>query len=79
MAGSSWNSTMFWVRRFCPSAPVKKPARKPLLGQEVADRPVGQGEHPPPLAEDDHLPPLLEHELADELAESPGAWARRAP
>ena len=40
-----------------------------LLGQQVAHRPVGQGEHPPPLAEDDDLAALLEHDLPDELAQ----------
>ena len=40
-----------------------------VLAEQVAHRPVGQGEHPPPLAEDDDLPPLLEHDLPHELAQ----------
>ncbi len=67
--GSSWNSTMFWVRRRWFSAPVKNPARQVLPRQQVADGPVRQIEHPAPLAEDHGLAALVHDDLLHELAE----------
>ena len=49
-----------------------------VLGEQVAHRPVRQGEHPPPLAEDDDLAALLQHELPDELAELQELGGREA-
>ena len=65
--GSSWNSTMFWVRRRLSLGAGEKPGTEALVAQQVAYSPVGQGEHPPPLAEDHDLAALLEHDLPHEL------------
>ena len=56
----------------------EEPGAKAFLAEQVAHRPVGQGEHPPPLAENDHLAALLEHDLPDELAELEQLGRRQA-